>query len=99
MKPLIELADFQHLDLRVGTVVELRPFGSSLDLVAAEVQVFEERVAAVLPASEAARLSPGARVVVATALHRLAAGGATFTAFLVAALAPDIQVADGSLVA
>lgn len=98
MKPLIELADFQYLDLRVGTVVELRPFGAPLDLVAAEVQI-EERVTAVLPASEAAKLSKGTRVVVATALHRLAAGEATFTAFLVAALAPGIQVANGSRVA
>lgn len=97
MKSIIDIADFQHLDLRAGTVMEMRHLGSSLDLVAAEVQV-DERVVAVLPASEAAELSPGARVVVATALHQLAAGGSIFTAFVVATLAPEIGVADGSRV-
>jgi tRNA-binding EMAP/Myf-like protein len=97
MKPFIDLADFQHLDLRVGTVVEMRHLGTSLDLVSADVQV-EERVASLIPASAASEISPGARVVVATALHRLAAGESMFTAFVIAKLEPEINVADGSRV-
>lgn len=97
MKSFIDIADFQHVDLRVGTVIEMRHLGSSLDLVATEIQV-DERVAAVMPASAAAELSPGARVIVATALHRLVAGESIFTAFVVATLSPEIGVADGGRV-
>jgi len=95
MKPFIELGDFQHLDLRIGTVVEVQRF-DSLDLVAAGIEA-GERVAAMLPASTAARLVAGSRVVVAVGLHPMAAQGARYTGFVIVALS-DIGIADGSRV-
>lgn len=96
MKPLIELSDFQQLDLRVGTIVDLRRL-ESLDLVAASIDA-GERVAALLPGSAAAQLAARSRVVVAVALHPLVAHGLTYTAFVIAALTEDVEVADGSRV-
>ncbi|HYK02235.1 MAG TPA: hypothetical protein VE974_10795 [Thermoanaerobaculia bacterium] len=96
MKPLIELGDFQHLDLRIGTVVEVQRL-DSMDLVAANIEA-GERVAALLPASTAARLAAGSRVVVAVGLHPLAVSGAKHTGFVIAALSEDVGLADGSRV-
>lgn len=96
MKPLIELSDFQHLDLRIGTIVEVKRL-DPLDLVAAGIEA-GERVATLLPASTAARLAAGSRVVVAVGLHPLTAHGSTYTGFVVAPLSEDVAVADGSRV-
>jgi hypothetical protein len=96
MKPLIELDDFQHLDLRIGTVVELHRL-HPLDLIGAAIEA-GERVAALLPASTASRLAAGSRVVVALGLHPLAVHGATYTGSVIAVLLDEIGVADGSRV-
>jgi tRNA-binding EMAP/Myf-like protein len=96
MKPVVDLSDFQRLDLRVGTIVHLQRLGS-LDLMEATIDV-GERVAALLPISAAERLAVRTRVAVAVSLHPLAAHGSIYTAFIIAALIEGIDVPDGSRV-
>lgn len=92
MKPPIELADFQRLDLRVGTVTAVRPHLAFSGLAILTVQL-SEPIEALAPGSAAAALTAGAQAVIATALHPITAGDFRFTACLVSgpviASAPD----------
>jgi len=78
MKPPVDLADFQRLDLHVGTVVAVRPHPNLIDLSILTVQL-EEPVEALVPVSTSG-LEAGARVVVAVGLHPLQTGGQRFSA-------------------
>jgi hypothetical protein len=82
MKPPIELTDFQHLDLRIGTVTDIRPHPAFSGLAILTVKL-SEPVEALAPGSGAAALTAGSQAVVATGLHPLTAGGLRFTACLV----------------
>jgi hypothetical protein len=93
MKPPIELADFQRLDLRIGTVTGVRPHQSLPGLAILTVQL-DQQVEVLAPGSGAAALAAGSQAVVAIGLHPLlTAGDLRFTACLVsgpvAAEAPD----------
>jgi hypothetical protein len=91
MKPPVDLADFQRLDLRLGTVTAVRPHPDLPGLAVLTVQL-EQPVEALAPGTGAG-LEIGTQAVVATGLHPLAVGGHRFTACLVsapvAAGAPD----------
>jgi len=96
MKPQVEITDFQRLDLRAGTVKDIRPHPSVPGLSIFTVQL-DQPVETLAPASAMKRLSLGAQVVVALGLHPLLAGGQRFTASLVAGpLAATPEIPGGS---
>lgn len=81
MKPPVDLADFQRVDLRIGTVDTVRPHPELTGLSILTVQL-DEPVEALAPGSTPG-LTAGARIVVAVGLPPLQAGGRRFTASLV----------------
>jgi tRNA-binding EMAP/Myf-like protein len=94
MKPPVELADFQRLDLRVGTVTAVRPHPVLAGLSILTVRL-NELVEALAPGSSATSLAPGSQAVVATGLHPLTVAGLRVTACLVAGPVTS-QIPDGS---
>lgn len=82
MKPQIGIECFRKLDLRVGTVTAIRPHPTIGDLAILTV-LAAEPVEVLAVASLARGTQPGARVVVATSLHPLSAGGERFTGCLI----------------
>jgi tRNA-binding EMAP/Myf-like protein len=93
MKPLIDRSDFDRLEIRVGTVVEIRRL-DSLNLVSADVDA-GERVAALLINRVASSLGVGSQVLVAVGLHPLRAKGETHTAFVIAILSDEAALNPG----
>lgn len=97
MKPLIDLAHFRRLDLRIATVIEVRALESMPHLV--RMQVLTDGPLDVLAlASNASVLTTGARILVATALYPLKVAGSEFTALFIGALVPSVAASDGSRV-
>ncbi|HEX5714549.1 MAG TPA: hypothetical protein VF179_00215 [Thermoanaerobaculia bacterium] len=94
MKPPVELADFQRLDLRVGTVTAVRPHPVLTALSILTVQL-NEPVEVLAPGSGAIGLAPGSQAAVATGLHPLTAAGLRVTACLVTGPVTS-QIPDGS---
>ncbi|HEY0557286.1 MAG TPA: hypothetical protein VGG20_23725 [Thermoanaerobaculia bacterium] len=96
MKPQIQIEEFRKLDLRVGTLTAARPHPSIQGLSILTVHL-DEPVEVLSPASIASGHAPGERVVVATGLHPLLAGGLRFTRYLIP-LAGQVtaQIPDGS---
>jgi len=97
MKPQIEIDIFARLDLRVGTVVGIRPVESLPNLIAITVQI-DERVEALSPASTADEVSLGSQVVVAARLHPLTVCEFRFTAFLLTEISSEVPIPNGSRV-
>jgi DNA/RNA-binding domain of Phe-tRNA-synthetase-like protein len=93
----VDIEDFARLDLRAGTVFEIRALASLPHLTAITVQI-DERVDALAPMSRAAGVSAGAQVIIATKLHSLTVCDSRFTALLLAPISSEIAVPNGSRV-
>lgn len=104
MRPPIEIEHFRKLDLRVGTISSVRHHPSIGGLSILSV-LLDKRVEVLAPASLAEGHAPGSRVVVASGLHALSAGGLHFTCCLAPVTIPGgstaspqvaAQIPDGS---
>ena len=93
MKPLIDYSDFERLEIRVGTVVQV----CSLDPIRLKGVIIDagETVAAVVADRDAARLEAGRQVLVAVGLHPLRVQMENYTASVIAILSDERSVAPG----